>query len=153
MNAKDFVSRLQKVKSKGPDKWMACCPAHEDNDPSLSIAVSPGGKILLKCWTGCGAPEVVHAMGLTLADLFEKPLDYEPPMAFAQREMKQRRERERWIYRARLMVALAESDRQAGKKQSDHDRQRELAAVRYLIEQGAETTPDIVLMGVQEMGR
>ena len=152
MNAQDFVSRLQKVKSKGPDKWMACCPAHEDHDPSLSVAVSPGGKILLKCWTGCSALDVVHAMGLTLSDLFEQPLDYEPPMAFAQREMKERQQRQSRIDRERMVLALAQSDRQAGKRLSQVDLERERRAFLYLTSQGVEATPWVVYAAVSEVG-
>lgn len=144
MMASDFVSRLQGVKSKGRDKWMACCPAHDDKDPSLSVAVTPGGKILLKCWTGCSALEIVHAMGLNLHDLFEKPLDYEPPMAFAQREMKERAQRQSRINRERMVLALAQADRRAGKTLTQTDLHRERQAFLYLTQQGVEATPWVV---------
>jgi hypothetical protein len=49
--------------------WMACCPAHEDTTPSL--AIDPGDdKVLLYCFAGCPPEAIVHALGLTLADLF-----------------------------------------------------------------------------------
>ena len=64
------LHRLDRVKSTGPGKWQALCPAHDDKRPSLSIREADDGKVLLKCWAGCGAAEIVSALGLSLADLF-----------------------------------------------------------------------------------
>lgn len=68
-----LLSRLDKVRSTDEGKWTACCPAHEDRSPSLSIRETSDGTVLVKCWTGCGAAEIVSAVGLTLADLFPEP--------------------------------------------------------------------------------
>ena len=139
-----FISRLKGVKAKGKNKWMACCPAHDDHDPSLSVAVAPDGKILLRCWTGCSAADVVAAMGLHLGDLFPNERDYAPPMAFAQKERRQIADRQSQIDRERMVIALAHSDRLAGKRQSEKDKARELQAVRALIVAGVEWEPDVV---------
>lgn len=64
------LSRLDKVKSAGANKWKACCPAHNDKSPSLAIAETSDGVVLLRCWAGCTAEEVVSAIGLELRDLF-----------------------------------------------------------------------------------
>jgi len=64
------LHRLEKVKRTGPDRWIAKCPAHDDRRPSLSIKEAEDHKVLLKCWTGCSAAEIVAALGLSLADLF-----------------------------------------------------------------------------------
>ncbi len=61
---------LDRIKKTGPDRWIARCPAHDDRRPSLSIREADDGRVLLKCWTGCGAAEIVSALGLSLADLF-----------------------------------------------------------------------------------
>lgn len=66
----ELLSRLDKVTSVRKDRWKACCPAHSDNSPSLAIQELANGQILLRCFAGCEAVEVVHAVGLTLADLF-----------------------------------------------------------------------------------
>ena len=68
MKIEDFLSRLEKVEQSGGG-WIACCPAHGDSNPSLSISES-GGKILVHCHAGCTAQAVVDAMGLKMADLF-----------------------------------------------------------------------------------
>jgi len=64
------LHRLEEVKSTSPGKWIAKCPAHDDRRPSLSIKEAEDHKVLLKCWSGCGAAEIVNALGLSLSDLF-----------------------------------------------------------------------------------
>ena len=64
------LARLEKVKQKGPGQYVACCPAHDDSDPSLSIGQGDDGRILLKCWAGCGALDVISALGMEWDDLF-----------------------------------------------------------------------------------
>ena len=50
--------------------WKACCPAHTDRDPSLSIGLGEQGQVLLKCFAGCPIERITEAMGLTVTDLF-----------------------------------------------------------------------------------
>src|SRR5437016_11249252 len=50
--------------------WRACCPAHMDSEPSLSIGLGEQGQVLLKCFAGCSLERIVEAMGLTIPDLF-----------------------------------------------------------------------------------
>lgn len=64
------LSRLDKVKAAGASRWKACCPAHDDRDPSLSIREADDGKVLLHCWAGCFTADVLAAIGLTVRDLF-----------------------------------------------------------------------------------
>lgn len=55
-------------------KALAQCPAHDDNNPSLSIDGRRDGKgIVVKCHAGCETTEVVAAIGWTMADLFDEP--------------------------------------------------------------------------------
>lgn len=70
MSANKLLERLQKVRRKGEGQWMACCPAHEDKSPSLSIAESRDGRVLVKCFSGCSALDVISAVGLEWDDLF-----------------------------------------------------------------------------------
>lgn len=67
------LSRLEgyRLRPNGPDRWRACCPAHGGSNPSaLSVGIGADDAVLLKCWHGCDAHEVAHALGLELADLF-----------------------------------------------------------------------------------
>jgi len=43
------------------NEFKACCPAHDDKSPSLSITQSRD-KVLLKCWAGCSQREVIAAL-------------------------------------------------------------------------------------------
>src|SRR5713101_4251470 len=52
--------------------WVACCPAHSDREPSLSIGLGDDGQVLLKCFAGCSLDQIVAAMGITIADLFPR---------------------------------------------------------------------------------
>lgn len=74
MGAEVILQHLDKVRPTGPGKWLARCPAHPDKTPSLSIRETDGGNILVFCFAGCPADEVVSAAGLQLADLFPEPL-------------------------------------------------------------------------------
>lgn len=66
----NVLPRLEKLKQVNQDKWTALCPAHGDRNPSLSVRELDDGKVLLKCWAGCSAEEIVSALGLHLRDLF-----------------------------------------------------------------------------------
>lgn len=80
MAVEALLSRLQKVKARGNDRWSACCPAHSDKSPSLSIRLLDDGRILIHCFTGCGAADVISAVGLEYAELFpEESKDHSKP--------------------------------------------------------------------------
>lgn len=49
--------------------WSACCPAHDDTHPSLSIGWTPD-RVLLWCHAGCTFDEICAALGLKPTDLF-----------------------------------------------------------------------------------
>ncbi len=70
MTTEEILSHLEGVTKSGAG-WMALCPAHDDGKPSLSISKGSDGRTLLKCLAGCRTEDVVAAMGLTMADLFE----------------------------------------------------------------------------------
>ena len=79
MNIERVLSVLKKTKSAGNEKWTACCPAHDDNTPSLSIAVK-SGKVLFKCWAGCSGMEIAENLilnGCQWDDLFSEPSEHE----------------------------------------------------------------------------
>jgi putative DNA primase/helicase len=44
------------------DGWMACCPAHDDREPSLSICDADDGTILVHCHAGCAQERVIASL-------------------------------------------------------------------------------------------
>ena len=65
------VYKTQELRSNADGwRWLACCPAHDDKNPSLSIGVSTADKsIMLNCHAGCERSEIISVLGLTEADL------------------------------------------------------------------------------------
>lgn len=56
---------------KAGQGYMACCPAHDDENPSLSISEN-SGKILMNCFAGCTIEAICSSLDLQVSDLFEK---------------------------------------------------------------------------------
>ncbi len=65
-----LLSRLDGVRASGDGRWMARCPSHEDRSPSLSIRETADGRVLVHCFAGCAAVDIVDAVGLSLSNLF-----------------------------------------------------------------------------------
>ena len=71
----NLISRLRKVKRTGNGQFIACCPAHDDRSPSLSIREVDDGRVLLNCLAGCATEDVLGAVGLDFGDITpEKPI-------------------------------------------------------------------------------
>lgn len=54
--------------------WICNCPAHEDTNPSFSFKVGVGGRVVLHCFAGCTAKQIVESIGLTMQDLMPEKL-------------------------------------------------------------------------------
>ena len=106
-----LINRLEKVRETGRDRYIAKCPAHDDGDPSLSIRQLPDSRILLKCFAGCGAVDILNAVGLNWQSLMPEDGLYEP--------IAERRER---VARSDLMVEYLEVVRQQGGRLSEDDK-------------------------------
>lgn len=77
MSAADILlPRLDRVQETAPGQYMALCSAHDDRSRSLSIKQADD-RLLIHCFAGCPASDVVAAVGLSLADLFDKPLQHQ----------------------------------------------------------------------------
>lgn len=70
MSIDDVLLLLDRVKRTGKGRWIACCPAHKDRSPSLSIRELNDGRVLMHCFAGCNVHEIVSSVGLELTDLF-----------------------------------------------------------------------------------
>ena len=72
----NLLSRLSGVKQTGRNRWTAICSAHNDKKPSVNVKESDNGQILIICRAGCATHSVLASIGLTFADLYEKPLGH-----------------------------------------------------------------------------
>lgn len=73
MTIDSLLSRLDGVRQVAHNRWRARCPAHDGKNVNvLSIGETTDGTVLLKCFAGCPAADVVGAVGLTLHDLFPR---------------------------------------------------------------------------------
>jgi 5S rRNA maturation endonuclease (ribonuclease M5) len=81
MSAEILIAKLNKVTKVHNGGWKACCPAHDDKNPSLSVSEA-NGKVLVKCHAGCSGEAVMQAVGLTWKDLSDaKPAQRVEPQA------------------------------------------------------------------------
>ncbi len=70
MSAEALLARLEGVRDRGRGQYLARCPSHKDRSPSLSVRETDAGTVLLRCFAGCSAQDVVQAVGLEMTDLF-----------------------------------------------------------------------------------
>ena len=70
MNLEAVLALLDGARRNGSG-WQACCPAHDDGKPSLSIN-ERDGKILLHCHAGCSQEAVLAAMKIEPHELFSQ---------------------------------------------------------------------------------
>lgn len=130
-----LLDRLDGTRETGAGRWIARCPAHEDRSPSLGIRELGDGTVLIRCHAGCGAADVVAAVGLELRDLFPAREDHR------QRSV---RPRDRFVPRdvlrcladEAMLLLIAAEDTAAGKPLSGADRDR-LAQAVHRIRAGA----------------
>jgi len=59
--------------------WTARCPAHDDRKASLSVSRGENAGCVVYCHAGCKTPDVLKAVGLTMADL-SPPKQSKAPM-------------------------------------------------------------------------
>jgi len=128
MNAVDnLLQHLDKVRGTGPGTWIACCPAHDDKHPSLTIRETEDGRILVHCHAGCEVEAVLVAIGMNISDLF-------PPRVVDHRVKPERRpfpsaDVLRAVAFEAMVVAAAAVAMLAGEPFSEIDRERLVLAV------------------------
>lgn len=74
MDIEAVLSRFEKVRAHGNNRWTVCCPAHPDKTPSLAIRLLDDGTWLFHDFGGCEVRTVLDAAGLKFSDLFPQPI-------------------------------------------------------------------------------
>ena len=71
----NILDRLDLVKESSDGRWRAKCPSHSSDTSTkrtLSVGAADTGAVLLNCFAGCSAEQIVSAVGLELKDLFPR---------------------------------------------------------------------------------
>jgi len=77
ISIEEFLSRLQKVRKTGSRSWMACCPSHQDKNPSMTVSEGNDGRILVHCFSQqCGIDDITASVGLEVKDLMPENLGF-----------------------------------------------------------------------------
>lgn len=77
MNIEELASVFHGAKKTARGEYVARCPSHDDHSPSLAIGEGQDGRILLKCFAGCGIMEILDAVGLKISDVMpDRVTDY-----------------------------------------------------------------------------
>lgn len=136
MSAQDLIDRLEFCRPAGNGKWIARCPSHPDKSPSLSVMEKSDGRVLIHCHAGCGAIEVLEAVGLSYDALFPETLDNYPG-----RRIKAPRETI-----DSLVIEIAEHERRNGKRLNKNEVER----YREALKRGHRS--DVIVEIAYEMG-
>ena len=118
------LDRLDKVRQLGTHKWTACCPVHDDSNPSMSVTVTDtpeGQKLLFYCFA-CSAKgdNVVESIGLKIGDLFERSKEFTPDRDFL---LKKTQESDDWL------IVIYDSAKARGEKIRYKDHKEYVAAM------------------------
>lgn len=118
----DILPRLDKVKRTGKGNWLACCPAHQDKNPSMTMHQADDGRVLVRCWAGCSFEEIVNGVGLGWEPWFppKQNDDFKPPV---RRPFPARDVLEATAFEAGI-VAIAASNLANGVELTEEDRKR-----------------------------
>lgn len=132
MNAEKILAHCQKAKPTGRGTWIACCPAHEDKNPSMTVREADGGVLLVHCFAGCTAEEIVSACGLKMEDLFPERTDKD--FSPAQKRRFPAADVLLMVEQEINIVAIVAGDLAAGRFSPDRDLERMRVACRRLQE-------------------
>ncbi len=127
LSISDVANGLDKVTWQGPQKFTACCLAHDDHNPSLSVE-EVEGTVLVYCHAGCSQDEVIselRARGNWPYDPRKSSRIYKKISLDT-------------IWRHQMLIAMALARYNQGIPLSEEEIKEIEAAVRFLKKQGYE---------------
>ena len=107
------MTEAQRITRALQGKWhgrygVACCPAHGDRNPSLTLADGPQGRLLAHCKTGCTFAAVLDALrGLGIVEGTGR-VPQTDPAELARHQAEERREAEKRERKAQVVWAEAQ---------------------------------------------
>jgi hypothetical protein len=103
--------------------WMCKCPAHEDDQPSLSVSAKPDGSPLIHCFAGCGFTDIVTAL---------RDRGLWPAPTKKQKQLARRRYSLKAVEYAETVLYIASCDLKKGRTLSDADQETVKRAYQLL---------------------
>lgn len=134
----DFLSRLERVHQSAPNRWRAMCPCHESRSRSqtMSVRETADGTVLIKCFAGCSALDVIKKVGMRPGDLF--PKEYRAPVVqrgpAKPNHWHARQDAIKVVMREVQFVGLVASDIAEGKEVQPHDAERCAESVAKIVQ-------------------
>lgn len=105
MDAESLARDLDKPRRAGKS-WLACCPAHDDRNPSLTITDGDDGRTLVHCFSGCPQEAVIEAL---------RARGLWPDATPQQKRSVARRERKQAVEHHRMVLEIARADMKNGR--------------------------------------
>lgn len=87
----EHFKALRKARKGSGEWWNACCPAHDDKDPSLGFIEHQDGSVGFICRAGCDKESILDAMGLKWADVFAESMSLDARMQYHRRNLESER--------------------------------------------------------------
>jgi len=122
MDAESIARGLDKPRRYG-HSWMACCPAHDDRNPSLTITDGDDGKTLVHCFSGCSQQDVIEAL---------RARGLWPDATPQQRYKAEQRERRENLEHHKMILEIARSDLKRGRRVSRRDHEQIKRSIDFL---------------------
>jgi hypothetical protein len=128
MTLDNLILLLNKVKKTGASSYIACCPAHNDKSPSLTLKETSDGRILIHCFAGCSIGDITSALNIEISDLYSDKTSFSP----YQKQVWNAQEVLHAISHELSVVGVVCSDIKKGKVPSDDDYARFLMAINRI---------------------
>ena len=124
----DILEHFDRVKQTGPDSWMVLNPLRPEQRTNSTSIRRVDDRWLIHDFAGEDTVELLAAVGLTLSDLYDKPLDHHRLPVRDRRHRHAAAEALRSMAHEALVVVVAADNVAAGRDLDDQDRARLLLA-------------------------
>lgn len=150
MDLETLLARLKGAHKAGKG-WLACCPAHDDRTPSLSLTEADDGKVLIHCFAGCKPCDVVGAIGLSMKDLFSREASPDERRRIKKAAAMATIRDAQLVIEAAKSLPLSADDRSFLAKTQAQRRQAQQLLDRLAAEEGCECKSGLILRCAQDI--
>lgn len=134
MSADALLAACRKVRKTGAESWVACCPAHEDKSPSMTVRETADGMVLLHCFAGCSFESIIGAAGIQADDLFPEKLPAGDPPGKPIKRRYPAADVLLMVEREMQVMAVVAGDLAEGRRLPPHDVERMRVAQKRIEE-------------------